>query len=162
VGTVTRADFTRALAARIPQWWSHALYFQDDWKAPEPQAAESRPALADGEPYRSKYGQQSRSSRHRDRSGRRGGLLHPTGALPAAMPNFQPASRDGLQFPENWVFRGGFAVNTLDLWVNSLRENFEEYLATAVVQKPAEIPTSPSSCPKCPINFNISRINISG
>ena len=39
-------------------------------------------------------------------------------------------------FRENWVFRGGFAVNTLDLWTNGLRENFEEYLATAVIEQP--------------------------
>ena len=38
-------------------------------------------------------------------------------------------------FRENWVFRGGFAVNTLDLWMNGLRENFDEYLATASVQR---------------------------
>ena len=39
-------------------------------------------------------------------------------------------------FKKDWVFRAGFAVNTLDLWTNGLQENFEEYLATAVVQPP--------------------------
>jgi len=43
-------------------------------------------------------------------------------------------------FRQNWVFRGGFAVNTLDLWTNGLQENFEEYLATAVVQRPTGDP----------------------
>ena len=32
LGGVTSATFTRDLATWLPQWWSHALYFQDDWK----------------------------------------------------------------------------------------------------------------------------------
>ena len=50
--------------------------------------------------------------------------------------NFQPRVGMAYNFRKNWVFRGGFAVNTLDLWTNGLQENFEEYLATAVVQPP--------------------------
>ncbi len=33
------------------------------------------------------------------------------------------------------VFRGGFALNTLDLRTNGLNENFEEYLASAAVER---------------------------
>ena len=51
------------------------------------------------------------------------------------MNNFQPRIGLAYNFRPNWVFRGGFAVNTLDLWTNVLQENFDEYLATAVVQQ---------------------------
>ena len=60
-------------------------------------------------------------------------------------------------FRQDWVFRGGFAVNTLDLWTNGLRENFEEYLATAIIQPPAgnpDIAFKLSQGPP-PVNFNV-------
>ena len=28
-------------------------------------------------------------------------------------------------FAQDWVFRAGFAINTMDLWTNGLQENFE-------------------------------------
>ena len=160
LGTVTRADFTRALATWIPQWWSHALYFQDDWKATKNLTLNLGLRWQTESPYRSKYGQQSQfnPTATDPLTGRRGGLLHPTGALASRdANNFQPRVGMAYNFRQNWVFRGGFAVNTLDLWVNSLRENFEEYLATAVVERPSgnpDIAFKLSQGPP-PINFNI-------
>ena len=160
LGTVTRADFTRALATWLPQWWSHALYFQDDWKATKNLTLNLGLRWQTESPYRSKYGQQSQfnPTATDPLTGRRGGLLHPTGALASRdANNFQPRVGMAYNFRQNWVFRGGFAVNTLDLWVNSLRENFEEYLATAVVERPSgnpDIAFKLSQGPP-PINFNI-------
>jgi hypothetical protein len=160
LGTVTRADFTRALATWLPQWWSHALYFQDDWKATKNLTLNLGVRWQTESPYRSKYGQQSQfnPTATDPLTGRRGGLLHPTGALASRdANNFQPRVGMAYNFRDNWVFRGGFAVNTLDLWVNSLRENFEEYLATASI---AQAPGDPAIAFKLsqgppPINFNI-------
>ncbi len=138
LGAVTRADFTRALATWLPQWWSHALYFQDDWKATKNLTLNLGVRWQTESPYRTKYGQQSQfdPTATDPLTGRRGGLLHPTGALASRdANNFQPRVGMAYNFRQNWVFRGGFAVNTLDLWTNGLRENFEEYLATAVIQQ---------------------------
>jgi hypothetical protein len=88
-------------------------------------------------PYETKYGQQSQFSPDAidPLTGRAGALLHPKGLLARRdLNNFQPRLGMAYNFKRNWVFRSGFAVNTLDLWANGLQENFEEYLATAVVQ----------------------------
>ena len=60
-------------------------------------------------------------------------------------------------FRQNWVFRGGFTVNTLDLWTNGLRENFDEYLATAVIQQPTGNPAIAFKLSQGPppVNFNV-------
>jgi hypothetical protein len=63
--------------------------------------------------------------------------LHPQGYLAKRdLNNFQPRLGMAYSFRKNWVFRSGFALNTLDIWTNGLQENFEEYLATTVVQPP--------------------------
>ncbi len=91
-------------------------------------------------------------------TGRQGALLHPKGPLAGRdANNFQPRVGLAYNFWPRWVFRGGFALNTLDLWTNGLRENFEEYLATAVIEQP---PGNPGIAFKLsqgppPINFNI-------
>jgi hypothetical protein len=139
LGGVTQAQFTRDLATWLPRWWSHGLYFQDDWKVT------SRLTLNLGlrwqyeTPYNTKYGQQSQFSPTAidPLTGAPGALLHPKNALASKdLNNFQPRIGMAWNFRKNWVFRGGFAVNTLDLWTNSLQENFEEYLATASIQAP--------------------------
>ncbi len=138
LGAVVRADFTRDLATWLPRWWGHALYFQDDWKAT------SRLTLNLGlrwqyeSPYNTKYGQQSQFSPTASDplTGRLGALLHPKRALaPRDLNNFQPRLGLAYNFRKNCVFRAGFAVNTLDLWANTLQENFDEYLATAVIER---------------------------
>jgi Carboxypeptidase regulatory-like domain/TonB dependent receptor len=160
LGTVVRADFTRAQATWLPRWWSHAIYFQDDWKVT------SRLTLNLGlrwqmeSPFETKYGQQSQFDPNATDplTGFKGALLHPTGALSNRdLNNFQPRLGVAYNFRPNWVFRGGFAVNTLDLWANSLRENFEEYLATASIQKPTGNPdySFKLSQGPPPIQFNV-------
>ncbi len=137
LGGVTRADFTRDLATWLPRWWGHAAYFQDDWKVTPKLTLNLGMRWQYESPFSTKYGQQSQFSPTAidPLSGRQGALLHPKGLLSKRdLNNWQP--RLGLAYTINpkVVFRGGFAVNTLDLWTNGLNENFDEYFATATVQ----------------------------
>ncbi|MGH9673994.1 MAG: carboxypeptidase regulatory-like domain-containing protein [Bryobacteraceae bacterium] len=139
LGGVVRADFTQDLATWLPRWWTHSLYFQDDWKATPTLTLNLGLRWQYETPYSTKYGQQSQFSPDAIDSltPRPGALLHPKGPLSRRdLNNFQPRLGMAYNFKKDWVFRAGFAVNTLDLWTNGLQENFEEYLATAVVQPP--------------------------
>jgi hypothetical protein len=137
LGAVTRADFTQAQATWLPRWWTNSFYFQDDWKFSSKLTLNLGLRWQYETPFNTKYGQQSQFDPNATDTltGKKGGLLHPSGALASRdLNNFQPRVGLAYSFAKDWVFRAGFAVNTLDLWTNGLRENFEEYLATAVVQ----------------------------
>ncbi len=160
LGAVVRADFTKALATWLPVWWSNALYFQDDWKVTRNLTLNLGIRWQTESPYQTKYGQQSRfdPTATDPLTGLKGALLHPTGALASRdTNNFQPRVGMAYNFRPNWVFRGGFAVNTLDLWTNGLRENFEEYLATASIQPPPGNPDIAFKLSQGPpaVKFNI-------
>jgi hypothetical protein len=162
MGGVVRADFTKALATWLPRWWSHAAYFQDDWKVGPKLTLNLGIRWQTESPYQTKYGQQSRFDPNAidPLTGLKGALLHPTGPLAGRdMNNFQPRIGVAYNVHKNWVFRGGFAINTLDLWANSLRENFEEYLATAVIQQPTGNPSLAFKLSEGPpsVNFNVRR-----
>ena len=160
LGSVTRADFSKALATWLPQWWSHAAYFQDDWKATSKLTLNLGLRWQTESPYRTKYGQQTRfdPTATDPLSGLKGALTHPTGPLASRdANNFQPRVGMAYNFSKNWVFRGGFAMNTLDLWTNGLRENFDDYLATASIQQPPGNPDIAFRLSQGPptIRFNI-------
>ncbi|MBK5291085.1 MAG: TonB-dependent receptor [Acidobacteriia bacterium] len=137
LGGVTRADFTRDLATWLPRWWSTAAYFQDDWKVTPNLTLNLGMRWQYESPFSTKYGQQSQFSPTAidPLTGRQGALLHPKGSLAGRdLNNFQPRVGMAYNFRKAWVFRAGFAVNTLDLWTNGLNENFDEYFATATQQ----------------------------
>ncbi len=143
LGGVVQADFTRSLATWLPRWWSHSTYFQDDWKVTRRLTLNLGLRWQYETPYTTKYGQQSQFNPTAidQLTGKMGALLHPKSPLATKdWNNFQPRVGLAWNFRDKWVFRGGFAVNTLDLWTNSLQENFEEYQASAVIQPPAGNP----------------------
>jgi hypothetical protein len=71
------------------------------------------------------------------RSGRRGAITHPSDLLAKRdFNNFQPRVGLAYTFAKSWVFRGGFGINTVDLFTNGLNQNFEEFLASATVEQP--------------------------
>ena len=143
LGAVVRADFTQAQATWLPRWWTHSLYFQDDWKVSRNLTVNLGVRWQYESPFSTKYGQQSQFDPNATDplTGRKGALLHPSGPLSSRdLNNFQPRIGMAWSFSPKWVWRAGFAVNTLDLWTNDLRENFDEYLATASLQQPTGNP----------------------
>ncbi len=137
LGAVGNATFNRDLATWLPRWWSHAAYFQDDWKINRKLTFNLGMRWQYESPFSTKWGQQSAFNPTviDALSGRPGAITHPKGLLSKRdLNNFQP--RIGMAYSINprMVFRGGFAINTLDLWTNGLNENFDEYLATTTLQ----------------------------
>jgi hypothetical protein len=139
LGAVSQAEFTQDLATWLPQWWNHGVFFQDDWRVSPKLTLNLGIRWQYESPYNTKYGQQSQfnPTATDPLTGRLGALLHPTGELAKRdWNNFQPRVGMAYTFAPKWVFRGGFAMNTLDLFTNGLVENFEEYLATGAAQPP--------------------------
>ena len=143
LGSVSQATFTQATASWLPRWWSHAFYAQTDWKPRRNVTLNLGLRWSYESPFSTKYGQQSQfDPTVRDPiSGRLGAVVHGKGLLSTRdWNNFQP--RIGLAWTLNpkLVFRGNFGVITNDLFTFGINQNFEEYLATAVVQQPSGDP----------------------
>ncbi|MCC6363324.1 MAG: TonB-dependent receptor [Bryobacterales bacterium] len=143
LGSVTRADFNTYLANWLPRWWSHALYFQDDWTFSPRLTFNLGLRWSYESPFQTKYGQQSQfdPTATDPVSGMKGAILHPSGPLGNnSYKHFQP--RIGLAYKVNdkVVFRGGFGLTTIDLFTTDFNQNFEEYATAVSVQRPSGDP----------------------
>ena len=68
-------------------------------------------------------------------------MTHPGRALASKdLNNFQPRLGVAWNFHPKFVFRSSFGFITQDLFTNGTNQNFEEYLATAIVQQPTGDP----------------------
>nr|MDQ2900173.1 TonB-dependent receptor [Acidobacteriota bacterium] len=143
LGSVTRADFTTELANWLPRWFSHALYFQDDWTVNRRLTLNLGVRWSYETPFQTKYGQQSEfnPSVTDALTGLPGAITHPTGPLARNdLNNFQPRIGLAYKINDKMVFRGGFGLTTIDLYTAALDQNFEEYTTTASVQRPSGDP----------------------
>jgi hypothetical protein len=143
LGSVVRADFNLQLANWLPRWWSHALYFQDDWRATPGLTFNLGLRWSYESPFRTKYGQQSQfDPAVRDPvTGELGGIVHPRGALARRdLNNFQPRVGAAYKLNDKMVLRGGFGLTTIDLFTAGLDQNFEEYFTSVTKQRPSGDP----------------------
>jgi hypothetical protein len=139
LGSVVRADFNTALANWLPRWWSHSLYFQDDWTVSPKLTLNLGLRWSHESPFTTKYGQHSQfdPAAIDPLSGRRGAITHPAKALANRdLNNFQPRLGMAYKLNNKMVFRGGFGLTTVDLYTVGLDQNFEEYFTSVSLQSP--------------------------
>jgi hypothetical protein len=139
LGTVTRTQFTQAVASWLPRWWSHSWFIQDDYKPLRNLTLNLGLRWSYESPFQTKYGQQAQfdPAAIDPITGRTGAIVHRPGPLARKdLNNFQPRVGMAWNFKPSWVFRGNFGLITSDLFVNTLNTSFEEYFATADVQAP--------------------------
>lgn len=138
LGAVAIATFNTYTTTWLPRDSINSLYFQDDWKFSPRLTFNLGLRWSTESPYHTAHGLASDFSPTAidPLTGDMGAIIHPTGNLSTRdWKNFQP--RIGLAWHalDKWVFRGGFAINTVDIrWPNAL-EQFDEYQALDVQQR---------------------------
>jgi hypothetical protein len=143
LGWVRQGQFDQELASWLPRSSIHGLYFQDDWKFSPRLTLNLGLRYSIESAYNMKYGQMSNfdPTVTDDVSGKLGGIVHPTSPLNRRdKNNFQPRIGVAWHPRDKWAFRGGLALNTIDVKFPSSRAYFEEYVAQANQQRPPAIP----------------------
>ena len=143
LGSVTSATYSIRLANWLPQWWSHALFVQDDWTATRRLTLNLGLRWSYESPFQTKYGQQAQfdPTAIDPASGLAGAITHPKGALTRSdRNNLQPRIGAAYKLTDKMVLRGGFAVNTIDTLGGAYNMNFEEYATSVNVARPSGDP----------------------
>lgn len=143
LGAVTKATFNTTLAEWLPRWWSHALYFQDDWTVSPRLTLNLGLRWSFETPMQTKYGQQSQfdPTAVDPLTGMMGAIVHQAGPLGRDdWKHFQPRIGMAYKLNNRMVFRSGFALTTVDLFATALNQNFEEYSSNVTVQSPSGDP----------------------
>jgi len=126
------------LASWLPRNAIHSFYFQDDWKFSPTLTLNLGLRYMSENPFSTKYHQMSNfdpSAPDDLAQGARGTIIHPTSALNRRdTNNLQPRLGAAWHPVREWVFRGGFAVNTVD--VKFPGDQFQEYSARVVQNRP--------------------------
>ena len=144
LGSVTSATFTFPVATWLPRWWTHSLYFQDDYKVSKKLTLNLGLRWSYETPFATKYSQDAQFNPNvtDPLTGLQGAITHPKGPLASSnLNNFQPRIGLAWNFAKNFVFRGSFSVVTVDLLANNKDQNSEEYTATATVAQPTGNPS---------------------
>ncbi len=160
LGSVSKATFNTTLAEWLPRWWSHAVFFQDDWIVNPRLTLNLGLRWSYESPFQTKYGQQSQfdPAATDPLTGRLGAIVH----TPAPLghddwKHFQPRFGLAYKINDKMVFRGGFGLTAVDLFTTALNQNFEEYASNVSFQSAPGNPTPAfylSQGPG-PVNFNV-------
>ena len=140
LGSVTSASFNTQLANYLPRWWSHAVYFQDDFRPFKGLTLNLGLRWSYESPFSTKWGFQSQFDPNvKDPlTGQMGAITHPKGALyKRDLNNFQPRLGLAWNFRPKLVFRASFGLLTTDMLASA---GTEEYSAQAQVQLPTGDP----------------------
>lgn len=143
LGTVSQGIYQQNRATFLPRWWSQGLYIQTTWRPIRNVTIEAGVRWSYESPLSTKFGQQSQFDPNATDplTGRRGAIVHAGGNLANRdLNNFQPRLGVAWTFHPRVVFRGSFGMYTVDLMTNGVRsdgtwQNFEEYVATANIQR---------------------------
>ena len=130
-GSVREAFFDAEQTSWLPRSDIHSFYFQDDWKFSPTLTLNLGVRYSNESPFTTKYGLQSNFDPNgKDNlTGGLGAIIHPNGALNSRdNNNFQPRIGMAWHPRTKWVFRGGFAVNTVDVKFSQERSQFDEYV----------------------------------
>ncbi len=145
LGYVGQASFESELTSWLPRSSIHSFYFQDDWKFSPTLTLNLGVRYSNESPFNTKYGKMTNwSATGTDDvvSGATGAFVHDIGSLNKRdNNNFQPRIGVAWHPMQKWVFRGGFAVNTVDVKFPADRGQFEEYSALANIESPPGNPT---------------------
>ncbi len=163
-GYVRQATFDGELTSWLPRDTIHSFYFQDDWKFSPRLTLNLGVRYSNESPFHTKYNTESNfdPTVTDPVTGKLGGIVHPPGNLNQRdNNNFQP--RVGLAWHPlpKLVLRGGFALNTIDVRFPLYRDQFSEYVATAVQ---AQAPGDPRPIYRIsqgppPVQFNLRSNN---
>ncbi len=121
LGSVSNAEYTFPVTTWLPRWWSHAFYFQDDFKPFRNLTLNLGIRWSYESPYNTKYGFQSQFDPTvvDPISGRMGAITHPNGPLASKdLNNWQPRVGVAWQITPSLVFRSSFGMITQDLMTN--------------------------------------------
>jgi hypothetical protein len=138
LGAVRSVSFDSELSSWLPRSSIHSFYFQDDWKVTPQFTLNIGVRYSNESPFNTKYGNHTNFDPNAidEASGMKGSYIHPRTALAARdNNNFQPRVGFAWHPLKKWVFRGGFAVNTVDVKYPSERAQYEEYYALAVLSQ---------------------------
>ncbi|MDQ6677175.1 MAG: TonB-dependent receptor [Acidobacteriota bacterium] len=138
LGAVRAATFSTYTNEWLPRDSMHSLYVQDDWKFSRKLTLNLGLRWSTESPYHTAHGQQSNFSPTTidPITGKMGAIIHPTGNLSARdWKNFQPRFGAAWHPLDKFVFRGGFAINTVDIRFPNSFYQFDEYQALNVQQR---------------------------
>ncbi len=136
-GYVTSATFRTELTSWLPRSSIHSFYFQDDWKVTPTLTINMGLRYSNESPFNTKYGLMSQFDPNANDplTGRRGAVVHPKSPLSQRdNNNFNPRLGFAWHPLQKWVFRGGFGFYTVDVKFPAGRDQYDEFVGTAVQQ----------------------------
>ena len=141
LGYAMSASFSQPLASSLPRSIIHSFYFQDDWRFSPNLTFNLGLRYSNESPVTTKWGQQSNYDPNAtdDVTGLKGAIIHgPNVRTNRDNNNFQPRVGLAWHFGPKWVFRGGFALSTMDRRLRAW--GFDEYSASVTQQRPVGDP----------------------